>query len=65
MGMKLYFKLWNSLQGISIYNDSKSSENYEDKTQLTFKELSLQSPLFYPENKRDSYIHIKRRMKLK
>jgi hypothetical protein len=65
MGMKLYFKLWNSLQGISIYNDPKSSDNYEDRVQLTYKELSLQSDLFYPENKKDSYIHIKRRMKLK
>lgn len=63
--MKLYFKLWASLEGISIYNDPQTTENYEDRIQLTYKELSLQSPLFYPENKIDSYIHIKRRLKLK
>jgi hypothetical protein len=63
--MKLYIKFWTPAYGLSIYNNPASSENYEERVQLTFDELSLKKPLYFPENKSESYIHIKRRMKLK
>lgn len=63
--MKLYIKFWTPAYGLSIYNDPNTSENYEERVQLTFDELSLKKSLHYPEKKSESYIHIKRRMKLK